>query len=54
MKQKQTMYRVVLRFPLTITRSEFVRAKNREDAERRALKRNPTAIGIDHSPFPQN
>jgi hypothetical protein len=54
MKQKLHMYRVVLAFEFGVTRSVFVKAKSRETAEKRALRRNPTAIGIDRSPFPQN
>jgi hypothetical protein len=54
MKQKEQVYRVVLAFPLSVTRSVFVRAKSRETAEKRALRRNPKAIGIDRSPFPLN
>lgn len=51
---KKLIYRVVLKFDFELTRSVFVKAKNREAAERLALKRNPTAIKVDRSPFPQN
>jgi hypothetical protein len=32
----------------------FIRATNREEAERRALRRYPSAIAVDHSFYPQN
>lgn len=48
------MYRVVLKYDLSLTRSVFIRATNRQEAERRALKRYPTAIGVDRSFYPSN
>lgn len=44
-KDKQS-YSITLEFPNAMTRSVKVRASSREVAERRALKRNPAAIGI--------
>jgi hypothetical protein len=48
------LYRVVLKYDFAMTRSVFIRATSRKEAERRALKRYPTAIGIDHSFYPSN
>lgn len=49
---RKLVYRVVLQFGNGLTRSVFIRAKNRAEAERRALYRYPKAIAIDHSPNP--
>lgn len=57
MKSKQDrrkVYRVVLAFPLGMSRSVFVKAKNKQQAERRALRKYPAATGVDRSPYPQN
>jgi hypothetical protein len=51
---KKKMFRVVLKYDLELTRSVFIRANDRLDAERRALRRYPTAIAVDHSFYPQN
>lgn len=48
------MFRVVLAYGGGITRSVFIKAKTRAAAEEKALRRYPKAIGIDHSPYPQN
>lgn len=53
-KQKEQVFRVTLVFPLGVTRSVFVKAKNRSTAEKRALRKYPSATQIDRSPFPQN
>ena len=45
-KSQQQVYTIVLEFPLGIVRSVKVKAGSREVAERRAMKRNPSAIGI--------
>lgn len=45
-KSQQQVHTIVLEFPLGIIRSVKVKAATREAAERRALKRNPSAIGI--------
>lgn len=51
---KRKMFRVVLKYDLGLTRSVFIRAMTRDEAERRALRRYPSAIAIDHSFYPQN
>jgi hypothetical protein len=53
MREKQKVYRVVLMSKFGVSRSVFIEAKNREAAERKALRRHPHTR-IDHSPFPQN
>lgn len=52
-KQKR-VHRIVLKFPYGLTHSVFIRAYNRSEAEEKALKQNPDAIGIDDDPFPQS
>lgn len=47
-------YRVTLVFPNSVTRSVFVKDKNRVKAEQHALKKYPRAIRVDRSPFPLN
>jgi hypothetical protein len=51
---KRKVYRVVLVFPYGITRSVFVRDKDRVRAEQHALKKYPSAVRVDYSPYPQN
>jgi len=46
LKPQQQLYIFTLEFPKGITRTVKVKAASREAAERRALKRNPTAIGV--------
>lgn len=53
-REKRKVYRVVLVFPFGITRSVFIRDKNRVLAERHALRKYRTALSVDHSPFPLN
>jgi hypothetical protein len=53
-KKTQQVYRVTLVFPLGVTRSVFVKGRNRANAEKRALRKYPTATGVDRSPFPQS
>ena len=45
-KPQQELFILTLEFPKGLTRTVKVKASNRETAERRALKRNPTAIGV--------
>lgn len=52
--QHKQMYRVVLDFDFGLTRSVFVYAKSRSEAERKALRKYPEAKGICRVPFPQN
>lgn len=40
------MFPIILVFQNSITRTVKVRASSREVAERRALKRNPHALGV--------
>jgi hypothetical protein len=51
--QKKLMYRVTLRAKNGLMWSVFIRAYSRDEAEDRALKRNP-GTRIDRSPFPQS
>jgi hypothetical protein len=53
-KQKEKVFRVTLVFPLGDSRSVFIKANNRSKAEKKALRKYPSAIQIDRSPFPQN
>lgn len=46
LKKAQRHYQVVLTFPNNMTRTVSVKASGRETAERRAMKRNPTATGV--------
>lgn len=48
-KKSKRLYAIVLEFENGVTRSVKVRAVTREIAEKRALKRNPSAIGVKHN-----
>jgi len=37
-----------------LTRSVFIKASNRQEAEQRALRRYKDAVGVDRSFYPQN
>lgn len=52
--KREKVFRVTLRFPLGITRSVFIKANSRPKAEKKALKKYPSATQVDRSPFPQN
>jgi hypothetical protein len=52
--KKENVYRVTLVFPLGGTRSVFIKANSRPKAEKKALKKYPSATQVDRSPFPQN
>ena len=52
--KNEKVFRVTLVFPLGGTRSVFIRANNRAKAEKKALKKYPSATQVDRSPFPQN
>lgn len=43
---KQTPYNITVKFANGMTRTVTVKAASREVAEKRALKRNPSAEGI--------
>jgi hypothetical protein len=45
-KPKQKFYRLTLEFVGGITRTVKAKGSDRETAERRALKHNPSAIGV--------
>jgi hypothetical protein len=45
-KKASRVYQITLVYENNLTRDVKVRAKSREVAERRALKRNPNAIGV--------
>jgi hypothetical protein len=47
-KKAQRLYQIVLVFPNNVTRTVKVRATTREIAEKRAMKRNRSAIGVKH------
>lgn len=47
-KKSKRLFVVPLKFKGGITRSVNIRAVTREVAEQKAMKRNPSAIGIDH------
>lgn len=51
---RKQVYRVVLRYNLEMTRSVFIRATSRSEAERIALKRYRDAIGIERTMYPIN
>jgi hypothetical protein len=51
--KKKKMYRIPLVSSQGLKWSVFIKANNREAAERRALKHNPDTR-IDHTLFPQN
>jgi hypothetical protein len=53
-RKQEQMYRVTLVFPFNVTRSVFIKANSRSKAERRALRKYPTALHVDRSPFPQS
>lgn len=46
-KSQQKAYRITLVFRGNITRDVYVKARSREIAEARALKRNSTAMGVE-------
>lgn len=48
-KKSKRAYAIVLEFNNGVTRTVKVRAVTREIAERKALKFNPSAIGIKHN-----
>lgn len=52
-KPKHQRYKVVLGYDFGITRSVFIRARNREAAEKLAMRRNPKATHINRSPSPE-
>jgi hypothetical protein len=45
----QRIYKIVLLYANTMTRTVTVKAASREVAEDRALKRNPSALGVKHA-----
>jgi hypothetical protein len=45
-KSQKKAYRIPLMFRGNITRDVYVKARSREVAEARALKRNSTAMGV--------
>lgn len=45
-KKAQRPYQITLTFPNGLSRTVPVKASTREVAERRALKRNPSATGV--------
>lgn len=47
-KKSQKLFHIVLEFENGMTRTIAVRAVSREVAERRALKRNPSAKGVKY------
>jgi len=48
-KKAQRLYQIVLLYPNNLERVVKVRATTREVAERRAMKRNTSAIGVKHA-----
>lgn len=52
--RNKRVHRIVLKFPMGLSHSVFVRAYTRSEAEKRALRQNPKASGIDRSPYPQS
>ena len=48
-KRSKQLFSIVLFFENNITRTIKVRATSREIAERRALKRNPSAKGVQRN-----
>lgn len=48
-KKASRVYQITLVYENNLTRDVKVRAKSREVAERRAMKRNPNAIGIQRA-----
>ncbi len=51
-RKQKMVYRVVLKYRYGLTHSVFIRAYDRPSAQKRALKQNPDAIGIEHTKFP--
>jgi hypothetical protein len=49
-----SLYRVVLKYKFGLSRSVFIRASSRSEAERRALRRYRDAVGIDRTMYPLN
>lgn len=47
-KKSKFLHKIVLVYDNDMTRTVKVRATTREIAERRALKRNPSAKGVKH------
>lgn len=47
-KKSKQLFKIVVEFENGMTRTVQVRAASREVAERRALKRNPSAKGVKH------
>jgi hypothetical protein len=45
-KKEKKLFHIVLVYENNLTRTVQVKAKDREVAENRALKRNPGAIGV--------
>lgn len=45
-KKSKQLYRIPLEFPMGVTRTIKVKATDREHAETRALKFNPSAMGV--------
>ena len=48
-KKAQRLYQIVLIYPNNMTRTVKVRATTREIAEKRAMKRNKSALGVKHA-----
>jgi hypothetical protein len=48
-KKSKQLFRIELKFANDMTRTVKVRATTRELAEKRALKFNPSAIGVKHN-----
>ena len=48
-KKAQRLYQIVLIYPNNMTRTAKVRATTREIAEKRAMKRNKSALGVKHA-----
>lgn len=48
-KKSKQLFRIELSYANGLTRIVPVRATTREIAERRALKRNPSATGVKHN-----
>jgi hypothetical protein len=48
-KKAQRLYQIVLLYPNNMQRTVMVKAISREVAERRAIKRNRSALGVKHA-----
>lgn len=48
-KKSKQLFQITLEFPGNITRAIKVRAVSREVAERKALKFNPSAVGVKYN-----